>query len=310
MGKKRILVIGALGQIGSELVERLRSIHGDDNVIASDVRNDKFDGIFEQLDVMNKDQIYTLVKKYNITEVYLLAAMLSAKAEENPDMGWQLNTNSLLNILHLAKEDWIKKLYWPSSIAVFGPSTPLKNTPQVTITEPNTVYGISKLAGERWCEYFHNRYRVDVRSLRYPGLISYKSPPGGGTTDYAVNIFYSAVAGNIYPCFLKENATLPMMFMDDAVRATIEIMETNPDKIKIRSAYNIAAISFSPGELTREIQKFYPEFDSLYQPDFRQQIAESWPQSIDDTIAREHWDWKHEYDLTKICEEMIENISV
>ncbi|NQY10357.1 MAG: NAD-dependent epimerase/dehydratase family protein [Flavobacteriales bacterium] len=309
MGKTRILVIGALGQIGTELVEKLRAMHGEDNVIASDVRNAQYEGIFEQLDVMNKDQIYTLVKKYDITEVYLLAAMLSAKAEENPDMGWKLNMNSLLNMLHLAKEDWIKKLYWPSSIAVFGPTTPLTHTPQHTVADPNTVYGISKLAGERWCEYFHKRYRVDVRSLRYPGLISYKSPPGGGTTDYAINIFYSAAKGDIYPCFLKENATLPMMYMEDAVRATIEIMEADPDEVKVRSAYNLAAISFSPGELTKEIQKFYPEFDSLYQPDFRQQIAESWPQSIDDSVAREDWNWKHEFDLTRICEEMIENIT-
>ena len=309
MGKTRILVIGALGHIGTELVEKLRAMHGEDNVIASDVRNAQYEGIFEQLDVMNKDQIYTLVKKYDITEVYLLAAMLSAKAEENPDMGWKLNMNSLLNMLHLAKEDWIKKLYWPSSIAVFGPTTPLTHTPQHTVADPNTVYGISKLAGERWCEYFHKRYRVDVRSLRYPGLISYKSPPGGGTTDYAINIFYSAAKGDIYPCFLKENATLPMMYMEDAVRATIEIMEADPDEVKVRSAYNLAAISFSPGELTKEIQKFYPEFDSLYQPDFRQQIAESWPQSIDDSVAREDWNWKHEFDLTRICEEMIENIT-
>jgi nucleoside-diphosphate-sugar epimerase len=309
--RDKILVIGSSGQIGTELVEELRKIKGVENVIASDIKEPQIpqNGPFEQLDVLNKEQLLYVVKKYGITEIYLLAALLSATAEKYPEFGWELNMNSLFNVLNLAKEGLIKKVYWPSSIAVFGPTTPKQNTPQHTIMEPTTVYGISKLAGERWCEYYYRKYKVDVRSLRYPGLIGYKSLPGGGTTDYAVDIFHQALKNKSYTCFLAENRTLPMMYMPDAIRATITLMEAPADKIKVRSSYNLAGISFSPKEIASEIEKIIPDFKISYAPDERDLIAQSWPESIDDTEAQRDWDWKHEYDISKMAQDMLHNLS-
>ncbi|HCQ29999.1 MAG TPA: NAD-dependent epimerase [Flavobacteriales bacterium] len=307
----KILVIGSSGQIGTELVEELRKIKGIENVVASDIKEPQIaqNGPFEQLDVLNKEQLLSVVKKHNTNQIYLLAALLSATAEKHPEFGWELNMNSLFNVLNLAKEGIIQKVYWPSSIAVFGPTTPKQHTPQHTIMEPTTVYGISKLAGERWCEYYHNKYNVDVRSLRYPGLIGYKSLPGGGTTDYAADIFHQALKNKAYTCFLDENRTLPMMYMPDAIRATISLMEAPAEQIKIRSSYNLAGISFSPKEIASEIEKNIPDFKISYAPDERDLIAQSWPESIDDTEAREHWGWKNEYDLSKMAQDMILNLS-
>lgn len=309
---KRILVIGSCGQIGTELVETLRLKFGKENVVASDINIPKDssadDGPFEMMDILDKDKLYGIVKKYNINEIYLLAALLSATAEKNPGFAWELNMNSLFNVLNLAKENNSIKIYWPSSIAVFGTTTPKNNTPQFTIAEPNTVYGISKLAGERWCEYYFNKYKVDVRSLRYPGLIGYKSAPGGGTTDYAVHIFHEAIDKGNYECFLSENTTLPMMYMPDAIKATIEIMEADAENVKIRSSYNLSAFSFSPAEICRELKKYIPDFKMTYAPDFRQNIADSWPGSIDDSIARQHWGWQNDYLLSDMVIEMFENI--
>ncbi len=308
----KILVIGSAGQIGSELVMELRSRYGNENVIASDVRNAPQDvmssGVFETLDVMDDKKIREAVNTHKIETVYLLAAMLSGSAEKNPMKAWDLNMVGLLNILNLAKDGIIKKIFWPSSIAVFGPTTPKVNTPQLTVMEPTTVYGISKQAGERWCEYYFNKHNVDVRSVRYPGLISYKTEAGGGTTDYAVEIFYEAIKNKKYECFLKENAGLPMMFMPDAIRATIDLMEADSDKIKIRSSYNLSGINFNPGELAEEIKKHIPEFTITYKPDFRQKIAESWPCIIDDSEARADWGWKHEYDLAAMTDIMLGKI--
>ncbi len=306
----RILVIGSSGQIGTELVEELRNLYGNDNVIASDIRESQVvqSGPFEILDILNKNQLFEIVTKYNIKEVYLLAALLSAKAEDNPSFAWGLNMNSLFNVLNLAKDGIIKKVFWPSSIAVFGPSTPKNNTPQYTVMEPSTVYGISKLAGERWCEYYNKRYGIDVRSIRYPGIIGYKSKPGGGTTDYAVDIFYQAILTKKYECFLDENATLPMMYMSDAIRSTIEIMKAENHLIKIRSSYNISGTSFSPKEIAAEIEKIIPDFKITYQPDFRQNIAESWPQTIDDSSAKRDWNWSPKFDLNKLTQIMLENL--
>lgn len=309
---KRILVIGSCGQIGTELVETLRLKFGKENVVASDINIPKDssadDGPFEMMDILDKGKLYGIVKKYNINEIYLLAALLSATAEKNPGFAWELNMNSLFNVLNLAKENNSIKIYWPSSIAVFGPTTPKNNTPQFTIAEPNTVYGISKLAGERWCEYYFNKYNVDVRSLRYPGLIGYKSAPGGGTTDYAVHIFHEAIDKGNYECFLSENTTLPMMYMPDAIKATIEIMEADTANVKIRSSYNLSAFSFSPAEIGLELKKYIPDFKMTYAPDFRQNIADSWPGSIDDSIARLHWGWQNDYSLSDMVIEMFENI--
>jgi len=307
---EKILVIGSSGQIGTELVEELRHIYGNENVIASDIKEPQSiqDGPFETLDILNKNQLLDIVNKHHVKEVYLLAALLSATAEKNPAFGWDLNMNSLFNVLNLAKEGIINKIFWPSSIAVFGPTTPNQNTPQYTIMEPSTVYGISKQAGERWCEYYHKQYGVDVRSIRYPGLIGYKSKPGGGTTDYAVDIFYQALQNKNYECFLSENTTLPMMYMEDAIKATIKIMQTDSDSIKIRSSYNISGMSFSPKQISEEIKKHIPEFKISYTPDFRQKIANSWPQSIDDTKAREDWGWTPKYNLSKLSEDMLFNL--
>ncbi|SDH91196.1 Nucleoside-diphosphate-sugar epimerase [Flavobacterium omnivorum] len=308
----KILIIGACGQIGTELTQKLRSIYGTENVIASDIRKLNIDvvnsGPFEVVNALDFNQIEHLVEVHQIDEVYLMAALLSATAEKNPAFAWDLNMNSLFHVLNLAKAGKIKKIFWPSSIAVFGPTTPKENTPQYTIMEPSTVYGISKQAGERWCEYYHNIFGVDVRSIRYPGLISWSSPPGGGTTDYAVDIFHKALSDKTYECFLSSETKMPMMYMDDAIAATIQIMQAPADQIKIHSAYNLAAMSFTPTEIAAEIKKHIPEFTITYEPDFRQKIADSWPASIDDAEARKDWGWKHEFDLETMTTDMLEHL--
>jgi nucleoside-diphosphate-sugar epimerase len=308
----KILIIGACGQIGTELTHQLRTIYGNENVIASDIRklnNDVVNnGIFEVLNALDFNQIEHIIEKYHIEEVYLMAALLSATAEKNLAFAWDLNMNSLFHVLNIAKAKKIKKIFWPSSIAVFGPTTPTENTPQYTIMEPTTVYGISKQAGERWCEYYHHIFGVDVRSVRYPGLISWSTPPGGGTTDYAVDIYHKALEEGKYDCFLSEKTRLPMMYMEDAIRATIEIMQAPAEQIKIRSSYNLAGISFSPKEIAEEIKKHIPDFTITYNPDFRQKIADSWPASIDDSRARTDWNWKHHYDMESMTVEMLENL--
>ena len=310
--EKRILIIGASGQIGNELTMCLRNMYGNQKVIASDIREASDavmeSGPFEILDAMDYDAILKIVARYKITDVYLMAAMLSATAEKFPMKGWDLNMTSLFNVLNLAKENKIKKIFWPSSIAVFGPTTPKINTAQHTVMEPSTVYGISKQTGERWCEYYYERYGVDVRCIRYPGLISYKTLPGGGTTDYAVDIYHKALKDKNYRCFLSAKTTLPMMFMEDAIRATTNIMLAAPEEIKIRTAYNLAVISFNPEELAIRIQKHIPDFTIDYEPDFRQAIADSWPASIDDSEARKDWGWKHEVSLDRMTEVMIANL--
>lgn len=311
--KTGILVIGASGQIGTELVMALRKRYGNENVVASDLKTAsdeiKESGPFELLDVMDRNRLQQLVVKYNVGQVYLLAALLSATAEQKVMPAWNLNMYGLFYVLELAKEGLIDKIYWPSSIAVFGPTTPKLNTPQSTIAEPTTVYGISKLAGERWCEYYHNRYGVDVRSLRYPGLIGYKGNPGGGTTDYAVDIFHKAVSGAPFECFLSKHTRLPMMYMPDAIRATIGIMEAPEEQVKIRSSYNISAFSFTPEELAMEIRNHIPDFTVTYNPDFRQAIADGWPSSMDDSCAAEDWGWKNEYTLETMTSDMLHNLS-
>ncbi|MCB0376180.1 MAG: NAD-dependent epimerase/dehydratase family protein [Sinomicrobium sp.] len=303
----KILIIGAGGQIGSELTQELGKRYGNQNVIASDIREMPTapDTVFEILDAEDKRGIEACVKEHGITDIYLMAALLSVTAEKYPDKAWRLNMNSLLHVLELAKEQRIKKIFWPSSIAVFGPSTPKENTPQNTVTDPSTVYGISKLAGERWCQYYHTKYNVDVRSLRYPGLISWKTPPGGGTTDYAVDIYHKAVSEGRYNCFLKADTVLPMMFMDDAISATLGIMQADAASVKVRSSYNIAAVSFSPGAVAASIQKHIPDFEITYCPDARQHIADSWPKSINDNEARADWGWRHRYDLEGITSMML-----
>ena len=308
---KKILVVGSSGQIGTELLIELRKRYGTDAVIASDVREPKkhlSEGPFEILDILDKQRLKRIVDKHAITEVYLLAALLSATAEKNPEFAWRLNMEGLFHVLDLAKEKVISKIFWPSSIAVFGPTTPRANTPQYTVMEPSTVYGISKQAGERWCEYYANKYGVDVRSIRYPGLISYTSPPGGGTTDYAVDIFYYAKRGEKYTCFLKEDTPLPMMYMEDALRATIDLMEAPAEKVRIRSSYNISGVSFTPKQIYEEIKKSVPDFEIEYAPDFRQKIADSWPGSIDDTEAHRDWGWKAKYDISALAQIMLNHI--
>ncbi len=308
----KILIIGACGQIGTELTAKLRATYGVNNVIASDIRklnNDVVNnGIFEVVNALDYNQIEHLIEQYQITDVYLMAALLSATAEKNPAFAWDLNMNSLFHVLNLAKAGKIKKIFWPSSIAVFGPTTPRHNTPQYTIMEPSTVYGISKQTGERWCEYYHNQYGVDVRSIRYPGLISWSTEAGGGTTDYAVDIYHKAISEGKFTSFLSENSELPMMYMDDAIKATIQIMQAPIEQIKIRSSYNLAAMSFTPKQIGEEIQKQYPNFELSYEPDFRQKIADSWPASIDDTSARQDWGWKNDFDLTTMTEDMFKNL--
>ena len=307
-----ILIIGASGQIGNELTQELRSIYGNNNVIGSDIKEGSEEmmtsGPFEIIDATDKEAVLRVVKKYNVSQVYLLAAMLSVTAEQYPKKAWDLNMNSLLGVLDLAKEKHIKQVYWPSSIAVFGPTTPKENTPQKTIMEPSTVYGISKLAGEFWCNYYHEKYGVDVRTIRYPGIISWKTKPGGGTTDYAIDIYFKALKEGKFECFLSEKTRLPMMYMDDAVAATIQLMQAKPADVKLRTGYNLAAIDFTPEEMALEIKKHIPDFKISYKPDFRQQIADSWPSSIDDSDARKDWNWKHKFDLSSMTTEMLANI--
>jgi nucleoside-diphosphate-sugar epimerase len=305
----KILIIGACGQIGSELTYALRQIHGNENVIASDISYSNLDlvnsGIFEIIDAMDYASIKTCVEKFDIDIVYLMAAMLSATGEKYPMKAWDLNMTSLFNVLNLAKSKFIDKVFWPSSIAVFGPSTPTKYTPQYTTMEPTTVYGITKQVGERWCEYYHSKYGVDVRSIRYPGIISWKTLPGGGTTDYAVEIYHEAIKHKTYECFLKKNTELPMMFMDDAIQATVGIMSAKNEAIRIRSSYNLAAISFKPEDVADSIKAYIPDFKMSYKPDYRQDIANSWPKSINDSYARQDWNWKHKFNLDDITKEMI-----
>nr|WP_315212855.1 L-threonine 3-dehydrogenase [uncultured Flavobacterium sp.] len=309
----KILIIGACGQIGTELTHRLRKLYGTENVIASDIRklnNDVVNsGPFEVVNALDFNQIEHLVEIHHITDIYLMAALLSATAEKNPAFAWDLNMNSLFHVLNLAKAKKIKKIFWPSSIAVFGPTTPKENTPQYTIMEPSTVYGISKQSGERWCEYYNHIFGVDVRSVRYPGLISWSTPPGGGTTDYAVDIFHKALSDKKYECFLSSETKMPMMYMDDAIDATIRIMQATTEQIKIRSSYNLAAMSFTPIEIAAEIKKHIPEFSITYNPDFRQKIADSWPASIDDSEARKDWNWHHEFNLETMTIDMLEHLS-
>ena len=308
-----VLVIGSSGQIGGELVERLRQIYGHENVIASDIKDLdketlKNSAPYEVLNVLNAKRMYEIIRKYDVKKVYLLAALLSATAEKNPMFAWDLNMNGLFNVLDLAKEGHIDQVYWPSSIAAFGPTTPRFNTPQFTVMEPTTVYGISKQTGERWCEYYFNKYNVDVRSLRYPGLIGWKAAPGGGTTDYAVHIFHEAIKNNSYECFLKEDTALPMMYMDDAIKATVDLMHVDAAKVKVRGSYNLGGISFTPKDIANEIRNYYPDFSISYKPDFRQEIADSWPASIDDSKAHEDWGWTNEFDLKKMVKVMFDNL--
>ena len=308
----KIIIIGACGQIGTELTQKLRSIYGTENVIASDIRKMNTDvvnsGPFEVVNALDYNQIQHLVEVHEITDVYLMAALLSATAEKNPAFAWDLNMNSLFHVLNLARAKKIQKVFWPSSIAVFGPTTPKEHTPQYTIMEPTTVYGISKQSGERWCEYYHHVYGVDVRSVRYPGLVSWSSPPGGGTTDYAVAIFHEALSKGSYECFLSSDTKMPMMYMDDAIQATIQIMQAEGDALSIRSSYNLAAMSFTPAELAAEISKQLPDFTISYAPDSRQQIADSWPASIDDSEARRDWGWQPQYDLAQMTVAMLDNL--
>ena len=310
--KKTTLILGACGQIGTELTLTLREKYGNDAVVATDIKEPALaelkNGPFEILDASDAAGLRTVCEKYNVGTVYHLVAMLSATGEKFPMKAWDLNMQSLLHTLELAKEKVIDKIFWPSSIAVFGPTTPKSNTPQQTIMEPSTVYGISKLAGERWCEYYFNKYGVDVRSIRYPGLISWKSQPGGGTTDYAVEIYYKALEEGKYTSFLSERRALPMMYMEDAIRATIELTEAPADKVKIRSSYNLAGISFDPATIGASIQKVMPEFELDFAPDFREEIAASWPESIDDTAAQADWNWTPKYDLDSMTEAMLSNL--
>lgn len=308
--EQKVMVIGALGQIGSELVPELQSRYGKDNVLATDKRPvEHYDGHFEALDIIDAARLRQLIEDYRITQVYHMVAMLSATAEKMPMKGWDLNMGSLFNVLELAKEGLIQKVFWPSSIAAFGPNTPKEATPQYTVMDPTTVYGISKLSGELWCDYYHKNYGVDVRGVRYPGIISYKTEPGGGTTDYAIDIFKKAVRNEEYQCYLSEERALPMMYMPDAVKATIELMEAPEGQVKIRTSYNIGAFSFTPESLSAAICKHKPEFSISYKLDERDKYAANWPQSIDDAEARNHWKWKPDYSLDDMVKEMLKNVS-
>lgn len=311
MNATRILVIGANGQLGTELSAELAKRYGSTSVVTSDMaevgRHEHL--THEMLDVTDFGHLKEVVGRHKITQIYHLAAALSASGETAPRWAWNLNMSGLLNVLETARQQKLDKVFWPSSIAAFGPTTPASDTPQKTVMEPNTVYGISKLAGEGWCRWYHAKYGVDVRSLRYPGLISHKTKPGGGTTDYAVEIFYSALAQGHYSCFLAEGEALPMMYMEDAVRATIELMEAPASNIKERGSYNLAGVSFTPAQIAQEIMRHLPEFSVEYDPDFRQKIAEGWPNSIDDTNARNDWKWESRFDLRRIVEEMLSNLT-
>jgi nucleoside-diphosphate-sugar epimerase len=306
------MVIGAAGQIGTELTLRLREIYGADRVIATDIKDSPPEsllaGPFEKLNILDKGTLIDVVKRNHVDEVYLLAALLSATAEKNPALGWDLNMNGLSNVLDLSRDGYIKRIFWPSSIAVFGPHTPKDNTPQRTIMEPTTVYGITKVAGESWCEYYHKRYGIDIRSVRFPGIVGYKSAPGGGTTDYAVHIFHEAIKNGHYNCFLSEEAELPMMYMPDAIKSILEIMDTPSEKISLRSSYNISGVSFTPKTLSDAIKKEMPEFTISYEPDYRDNIAKSWPSSLDDSLARKDWGWKPDYDLESMVNDMLVNL--
>jgi threonine 3-dehydrogenase len=309
MTKERLLVTGANGQIGTVLVEGLQKRFGYDQIVASDIRpltNDR--AIFESVNVLDKKRMQEVIKQYGITHIYHLAAILSAKGEQNPKMAWEINMSGLFNILELAKEHQLK-VFFPSSIAVFGTESPRKDTPQYRSVHPETVYGISKVAGEYWCLYFYKKFGVDVRSVRYPGIISYQSLPGGGTTDYAVEIFHAAVKGEPYECFLKEDTRLPMMYIPDAIRATIDLMEAPEEDITVRTSYNLAGVSFTPAEIAAEIKSQLPNFSVSYKPDFRQAIAETWTETIDDSAARHDWGWQPEYDLRSMAKDMIKNLS-
>ena len=308
----RILVIGAGGQLGSELTQALWNRHGKTSVIATDIKDPGgilSRGNFETLDVLKPRQLFDFVRKNGITQIYHLAAVLSAAGEKNPEQAWKVNMDGLIHVLDAAVEHRVQKVYWPSSIAVFGPNTPKVDTPQDTIMDPTTIYGISKLAGERWCDWYFRNRGVDVRSLRYPGLIGYKSRPGGGTTDYAVEVFFKAVEGQPYVCFLKADTYLPMMYMDDAIKATMDVMEAPSSNIRVRSSYNISAMSFCPSEIAAEIKTRVPGFSITYQPDFRQAIADSWPRSIDDSAAKRDWGWKHQFGLKEMTKEILGNLS-
>jgi nucleoside-diphosphate-sugar epimerase len=315
MKKETVLVIGSCGQLGTELVEALRVIYGNDNVIASDIRkgdSDVFEtGPFELLDILNVDRWKEILQKYKPTQVYHLAALLSATAEQQPEFAWKLNMQGLFHVLDAAKEPGtsIGRVYWPSSIAAFGPNTPRFETPQYGPMDPTTVYGISKYAGELYIQYYYNRYGVDTRSLRYPGLIGHKSDPGGGTTDYAVAIYHDALKDKHHTCFLKEGTTLPMLYMPDALKATLEVMHAPAENIKMRMSYNLAGMSFAPEEIAQSIKAYIPDFNISYSPDYRQAIADSWPAVIDDSLAHEHWGWKPDYDLNRMTADMLENIA-
>jgi nucleoside-diphosphate-sugar epimerase len=308
----KIMILGACGQIGTELTLRLRKIHGTDQVIACDIKQGNKElmesGPFEIVNALDADELENAISKHEVSELYHLVAMLSATAEQMPLKGWDLNMKSLLIALELAKDKKISKLFWPSSMGAFGPSSPKQNTPQHCVMEPTTVYGISKLAGEHWCQYYHDKYGVDVRSIRYPGIISYKTLPGGGTTDYAVDIYFKALSDGKYTSFLGKDTTLPMMYMEDAVRATIELMDAPSEKLRIRTSYNLAAMSFNPEEVAKSIQKILPDFTLDYNTDFRQDIADTWPQSIDDSFAKEDWGWTPEFDLDQMTNTMITSI--
>ncbi len=314
MQKDNILVIGACGQLGTELTYELMKVHGEGHVFACDIRKEKevkhlFDAkIYRHLNVLDSKKLNAIIVEFKITQIYHLAAYLSASGERNPAAAWELNMDGLFNVLNAAKDLGLRKIYWPSSIAVFGPHTPAIGTPQHCVMDPNTVYGITKLAGERYCEYYNKRYGVDVRSLRYPGLIGWKSAPGGGTTDYAVTIYHEALQQKKFECFLKSDTALPMLYMPDALRATIDIMEAPSDKIKIRSSYNLSGMSFTPKEVATSIKKYIPDFKITYAPDYRQAIADSWPSSIDDKMAKKHWGWKPKFNLDKMTKDMLENL--
>ena len=313
METETILITGALGQIGSELAEKLKTIHGKENVIISDIRDPKdvdYDGIYAVIDVLDTNRIKEVIEKHNIKTVYHLAALLSGTAEKNPMFGWKLNMDTLLTFLELAKDKVIDKIFWPSSIGVFGPDTPKDNTPQNTIQTPSTVYGISKLAGEYWCKWYKENHGVDVRSVRFPGLISWKTPAGGGTTDYAVDIYYKAIEEGKYTSFLQKGTYLPMLYMDDAIDAIVQLMSTDVDKLGEFKSYNLGGLSFAPEELAEEIKKHIPTFEIGYEPDFRQAIADSWPSSIDDAVAKSEWGYAPKFSTEKMTETMLENLRV
>jgi len=309
--KDTALIIGANGQIGTALFAELSTIFGADSVVACDIRGTETqNGIFEQLDATDFPALVQVIKKYKVTHIYHLAAILSAKGESDPVWAWNINIQTLLNVLEAARGNNVRKVFIPSSIAVFGKSAPVWNTPQSSYLDPVTVYGVSKVATENWCNYYFNKYKLDVRSLRYPGVISYETMPGGGTTDYAIEMYHKAVQGREYTCFLDQESRLPMIYMADAIRATVELMGTTEENVKIRTSYNIAGLSFTPAELQNSIRAYFPEFSCVFKPDFRQDIAASWPKVIDDSVAADHWGWKPQYNLSQMSEVMIRNLQV